>query len=40
MGPTVWNESTEIDTVEEISAEVVVHIGFIRDEAQDCDIYV
>ena len=40
VGPNIGNESTELETIEEISAEVVVHIDIIREESEECDIYV
>ena len=33
MGPTVWDDSAEFEAVEKISAEVVVHVDSVAEEA-------
>ena len=40
MGPTIWDESAEFEAVEEISAEVVVHVDSVAEEKENCNIYV
>ena len=34
MGPTIWDESAEFEAVEEISAEVVVHVDSVAEETE------
>ena len=40
MGPTIWDESAEFEAVEEISAEVVVHVDSVAEETENCNIHV
>ena len=40
MGPTIWDESAEFEDVEEISAEVVVHVDSVAEETENCNIHV
>ena len=40
MGPTIWDESAEFEAVEEISAEVVVHVDSVAEETENCNISV
>ena len=35
MGPTIWDESAEFEAVEEISAEVVVHVDSVAEETEN-----
>ena len=39
MGPTIWDESAEFEAVEEISAEVVVHVDSVAEETENCNIH-